>query len=248
MADLAVSPQTHTLSEAERVFDAFVAPSKTFSDVLRSASWWLPCVLVVLTSMIFTVTAIKQVGIERMSDNMIATMPKIQDMIANGKPEEASAIHQRFEKQVTGQFYSSPVLLIVAGFVVAGLLLATANFLFGGSGTYKAMLAVFWYSILPLAVLSLLVSGLLLMGVNVESFRIANPIGTNVGYYLPEGTSPTLVAAASMLDVFSLWVFSLQAIGVSIVARLSLGKALAAVAILWVLYALVRIAPAVFVS
>ena len=248
MADLAMSPQHPSLSQAERVVDTFVSPSKTFTDILRNASWWLPCVLVVLTSMIFSVAAIKKVGIPRMSDNMIATMPKIQDMIANGKPEEAQAIHQRFEKQVSSQFYSGPLVIVVAGFAVAGLFLATANFAFGGQATYKSLLAVFWYSILPLTLLSLLVSGLLAMDVNVESFRVANPIGTNLGYYMPEGTSPALVAVLSMIDLFSIWVFCLQAIGVAAVAKISLGKAVGAVAIWWVLYSLLRIVPAVMFS
>ena len=30
------------LSQVERVVDTFVAPSKTFADILRSTSWWLP--------------------------------------------------------------------------------------------------------------------------------------------------------------------------------------------------------------
>ena len=212
MADVAFAPPSPSLSQAERVIDAFVAPSKTFSDIARNASWWLPCILIVLTSMLFSVAAIKKVGVPRMSDNLIATMPKIQDMIASAKPADAQAIHQRFEKQITGQFYSAPVVLILSGFVVAGLFLATANFAFGGTATYKGMLAVFWYSILPIMLISLLVSLLLAMNVNVESFRVANPLGTNVGYYLPEGTSPTLVAFASMIDVFSVWILCLQAI------------------------------------
>ena len=201
-----------------------------------------------LTSALFSVTAIKKVGIERMSDNMIATMPKIQDMLTTSKPEQAAEIHGRFEKQIAGQFYSSPLVLIVSGFAIAGLLLGTANFAFGGSATYKGMLAVFWYSILPLTMFSLLVSALLAAGINIEGFRVANPLGPHVGYYLPSGTAPVLVAAASMLDLFSVWIFCLQAIGVSMVARITLGKAVGAVAIWWVLYALLKIVPAILVS
>ena len=35
------------LSQVERVVDTFVAPSKTFTDILRSTSWWLPFLLLV---------------------------------------------------------------------------------------------------------------------------------------------------------------------------------------------------------
>ena len=33
---------TPALSQGERVIDTFIAPSKTFTDILRSQSWWLP--------------------------------------------------------------------------------------------------------------------------------------------------------------------------------------------------------------
>ena len=33
------------LSQVERVVDTFVAPTKTFKDILRDSSWWLPYLL-----------------------------------------------------------------------------------------------------------------------------------------------------------------------------------------------------------
>ena len=248
MSETTMALDREPLSQAARVGDTFVAPSKTFKDLLRSGSWWLPCVLVLLMSAIFSVVAIKKVGIARMSDNTIATMPKIQDMLASAKPDEALAIHQRIEKKISGSFYSTPMLMLVAGFAIAGLFLFTANFAFGGSATYKGMLALFWYSVLPLVVLSALVSILLAAGVNVEGFRVSNPIGTNPGYYMPDGSSPVTVALLSFFDIFSVWVFCLQALGTAIVARITLGKAFGAVGIWWVLYCILKIVPALLVS
>ena len=248
MAEMTVALDRKPLSQAERVVDTFVAPSKTFQDLLRSRNWWLPCVLVLVMSAVFSAVAIRKVGIARMSDNTIATMPKIQDMLASAKPDESLAIHQRVEKQISGSFYSTPVLMLVAGFAIAGLFLFTANFAFGGSATYRGMLALFWYSVLPLIVLSALVSILLACGVNVESFRVSNPIGTNPGYYMPDGSSPVTVAILSFFDIFSIWVFCLQALGAAIIARISLGKAFAAVGIWWVLYCILKIVPALLVS
>jgi hypothetical protein len=249
MSDVASAfENSKPLSQPERVVDTFIAPSKTFTDVLRNASWWLPCVLIVLVSAIFSYVAIHKVGVARMSDNLIATMPKIQDILANAKPEDAQAIHTRFESNVKGQFYSAPLVLLVSSFAISGLFLLTANFGFGGRATYKGMLAMFWYSILPLLVASTLICVLLAAGVNTESFRVSNPIGTNPGYYLPEGSSPVMVAALSFLDLFSIWVFCLQTLGTSIVARITLGKAIVAVGIWWVLYLLLKIVPAMMFS
>lgn len=248
MADVALASETKPLSQAERVVDTFVAPSKTFTDILRSRSWWLPCVLMILVSAAFSYTAVKRVGIARMSDNLIATMPKIQDMIANAKPDVAQTIHNKFENNVKSQFYSAPLILIASSFLIAALFLLTANFAFGGRATYTGMLAMFWYSILPLLISSLLIIILLAAGANTESFRVSNPIGTNPGYYLPDGSSPVLVAVLSFIDLFSIWIFCLQAIGTAIVARISLGKAFASVAIWWVLYSLLKIVPAMMFS
>ncbi len=58
-----VGGQGAGLSEVERVVDTFVAPSKTFTDILRSTSWWLPFLLLVVVSFGTTVVVEKQVGL-----------------------------------------------------------------------------------------------------------------------------------------------------------------------------------------
>ena len=107
---------------------------------------------------------------------------------------------------------------------------------------------MYWYSILPLAILSLLVVVLLAAGVNVETFRLTNPVGTNPGYYMPEGASPVLVAVLSFFDIFSVWVFCLQSLGAAVVARISLGEAFIAVGLWWVLYLVLKLLPPLLFS
>lgn len=248
MPDQALAVEGQSLSQVGRVVDTYVAPSKTFTDILRNASWWLPCILLLIFSAAFSYTAIHQVGIARMSENLLATMPKMQDMISNSKPEQAQQIHDRFQKNISSQFYSGPLILIASSFLISLLFMGSANFAFGGKATYKRMLAMFWYSLLPLVISSILISLLLWLGVNTETFRVSNPIGTNPGYYLPDGSSPLLVALLSFIDVFSIWVFCLQTIGTAKVAGLSLGKAAGAVAIWWVLFMLLKLVPVLLFS
>ena len=42
--------ESAALSQMERVVDTFVAPTKTFADIRRNASWWLPFLLSILVS------------------------------------------------------------------------------------------------------------------------------------------------------------------------------------------------------
>ena len=248
MPQTSIASEVQPLSQPARVLDTFVAPGKTFADIHRSASWWLPCVLLLLCTTLFSLTAIHKVGVGRLSENLLSTMPRMQDTIANAKPEDAALIRSRFDKNITSQLYTTPLITLAAAFAIAGCFLLTANFVFGGQATYKGMLAMYWYSVLPLAILSLLVVVLLSAGVNVETFRLTNPVGTNPGYYMPEGTSPVLVAALSFFDIFSVWVFCLQAFGTSVVARITLGKAFLAVGLWWILYLALKIIPPLLFS
>ena len=54
MSEVVVTEGQHIeggLSQVERVVDTFVAPSKTFTDILRSTTWWLPFLLSVLVTL-----------------------------------------------------------------------------------------------------------------------------------------------------------------------------------------------------
>ena len=39
------APEAAPLSQGARIVDTFIAPSKTFTDLRRSAQWWLPFLL-----------------------------------------------------------------------------------------------------------------------------------------------------------------------------------------------------------
>ena len=64
-----------------------------------------------------------------------------------------------------------------------------------------------------------------------EEFNLQNPLMFNVGAYLSPDSPAALRALGSSIDLFSLWIIVLLAIGVSSAARkMSFGKALTAIA------------------
>ena len=74
------------MSQVERVVDTFVAPKKTFKDILRSTSWWLPFLLLVLVTLGTTVVVEKQVGWGRVAENQLHQNPKQEEAMANLTP------------------------------------------------------------------------------------------------------------------------------------------------------------------
>ena len=233
----AVVEQGTGLSEVERVVDVFVAPSKTFTDILRSALWWLPFVVMVLLGLITTVVVDRQVGFARVAENQIHQSPKQEDAFNSLTPEQKTARLQGMAKGYKFSSYASFVFVLI--FVAIGALLywASFNFGLGARTTYGQMFAVWMYASLPRLITGVLAIVLLMAGVNTDSYNLQNPVGTNLAYYMPDA-APWLRTVLSFFDVIGLWVLVLLVIGTAIVAKVQRGKA-AIVVIGWWLFGLI---------
>ena len=64
------------LSQGARIANTFFAPSKTFDDIKRSASWWLPFLLMAVVSCGFAFTVDKKVGWEQVTQNKLRVAKK----------------------------------------------------------------------------------------------------------------------------------------------------------------------------
>ena len=119
------------LSQAERVVDTFVAPSKTFSDIRRSASWWVPWILLAIASVAMVLVVDKKLGMERVVENQMALSPKQAEKLDQLSPEQRAAQIQTIVKVNRAISYAYPVLLLIIVAIMAGVLLGTFNFGFG---------------------------------------------------------------------------------------------------------------------
>jgi Yip1 domain len=247
MSDAAVEQQGAGLSEVERVVDVFVAPSKTFTDILRSASWWLPFVIMVIVTMGVTVVVDKQVGFARVAENQIHQSPKQEEALNNLTPEQRA---QRLQSMSVGYRYTSYASFVfILIFVAIGALLywASFNFGLGARATYGQMFAVWMYASMPRLLTGLLTIVTLMFGGNADAYDMKNPVGTNLAYYLPDA-APWLKAFLSFFDVIGLWVLVLLIIGTAIVAKVPRGKAAMVVVGWWVFGLLVSVGIAVATS
>lgn len=228
------------LSETERVIDTFVAPSKTFTDIRRNQSWWMPFVLLLLVTLGVTYTMGRQVGFERISENQIHLSPKTEDAMSQLTPEQRAsrmAMSSKITKYIS---YASPLLILVFSAIGALVLWASFNFGLGAKTTFGQMFAVWMYASLPRLLAGLLTAATLWFGNNAESFNIKEPVGTNIGYYLPDA-APWLKAALGFVDVIGLWNLALLVIGTAIVARVKIGSAAAVVIGWWLLILLLSV-------
>ncbi len=235
-------PEGPGLSQVERVVDTFVAPTKTFTDILRSSSWWLPYLLGAVLGLLFAYVILNKVGLPTLVDGVVRHNKTLEDSLANATPGDAARIRSRVETQFKFS-YAFPVLGLLFGVICAGGMMATANFAVGGKSKYKQMLAVWFYGTLPLFVFNLLVIISIYAGLSGDSFDIQNPIGTNLGYYLSGTELPHwLIALLSAIDVFAIWSALLLTLGVSIVAGIKRSAAAIVIFGWWFIFILLKVA------
>src|SRR6516164_11333195 len=72
------TPETAPLSQGARILNTFIAPSKTFTDLRRSAAWWAPFLLMAIVSIIFVYTAGQKIGFRKIMENQMQAQPKAQ--------------------------------------------------------------------------------------------------------------------------------------------------------------------------
>ncbi len=234
-------PQTTyaPLSEGQRVVDTFVAPSKTFSDLLRSSAWWGPLVILIVMSIVFSFAVQQKVGWEKVFENNIHQSPKQEERFAQMPPDQVSTAKSVSAKITAGISYAYWVLVLLFTAISALLVWATVNFGFGGKATYGQVYAVSMYAGLVINLKYILATIALFAGLAPDSFLMQNPVGTNIGFYLSSDAPRWLVALTTHIDVFEIWSLVLSVIGIAIVAKVKRGTAAIAVVGWWLLIVLI---------
>lgn len=204
------------LSEGARLSNVFAAPSKTYIDLRRNASWWVPYLLVVAIAYLFAFTIMNKVGLEQLTESGIKQNSRAAQQYEQASPEQKQLMIQRgviFGKAIT---YAQPITILIVMVIFAAVLMATFNFGVGAELTFKQCLAAIAYAGVVGAVKPLLGAITLFAGANTENFNPRNFVGTSLAYYLDQATTAKpLYALAGWVDIITIWQFVVLGIGFS---------------------------------
>lgn len=210
-----IEPGESGLSEPARIINTFFAPSKTFEDIRRNASWWMPLVLSSVFAIAFFVTIDKKVGFDQVA---LATMQK-SPQFQQQPPEQQQQTLKLVAAITKYSGYLAPIFIMIYALVIALVLMATFNFGLQAEVSFSRALAIVMYSWLPGLVSSILGIVSLLVG-NPDTFHLENPVATNAAYFLdPTTTSKFLYGLAQSVDVIGLWIVVLMGIGFAMNAK-----------------------------
>jgi hypothetical protein len=246
MAEEVLAPEVGGLSQVERVVDTFVAPTKTFTDILRSTSWWLPFLLGAMVSYGLMAGIAQKVGWAQLTDNQIQSSPSSQAQLANATPEQGAKIRSMMTASFKYSFAASPVINILSLLVISLVLWPTINFVFAGKSTFGQVFSVMAYAFLPEAIKALIATAVLYIGTSAENFTADNMLGTSPGYYL--SNPGALKVFLTSFDIFTIWAMVLMAIGLAIVGKIKRSSAFIAVFGWWLLIVLIKTGYTAFTS
>ncbi|HEX8799974.1 MAG TPA: YIP1 family protein [Terriglobales bacterium] len=233
----AIPVEGKPLTEVERVVDTFIAPSKTFTDIRRNASWWLPYILIAACWIAMAYVADSKVGFETIVNNQLRLSPKQADRLEQLPPDQRA---EQTKAMVKGNrifwFYIAPVAALLLAVIMAGIYMGTFNFGFGAELKFKQCLAVFMYASLPLIIKTGIAILVFFVG-GGEGFTFQNPVASNLSG-LVDPNSHFLYNVAANVDIFLIWTLILTGIAYSCLTRVKRSTCMAVVFAWWVVFTL----------
>jgi hypothetical protein len=237
-AATAIPTEQKPLTEVERVVDTFVAPTKTFTDIRRSARWIVPWILMSIVGLAMVFTVDKKLTMETAYENQLRQSPKQMDKIDN-LPADQKANALRIGANATRYFsYAAPLLTLIFVGIIAGVLMATFNFGLGAEVKFMQAMAISMYAFLPTIIKTLIATVLVGVGA-AEGFTFQNPVASNLGGLADPTSSHFLYSVLSGIDIFNIWVLILTGIGYSCVTRVKRGTCMGVVFGWWIVVTLI---------
>jgi len=232
------TPETAPLSQAARIINTFIAPSKTFTDLRRSAAWWGPWILISIFSLLFVYAVQRQVTFDQISKNQVAHSSRA-DQFEKLPPDQQARQMALSSKIIGFAMYGSPLLILFYSLISTVVLWATFKVVAAVDTTFGQAYAITLYAGLPGIVGAILGIISLVAGRNPERFDISNPVGTNLAYYLdPETTGKFVRGMASSLDVLTIWTIILIGIGYASTSKVKRSTAITIVAVWYLVFKL----------
>ncbi len=229
------------LSEAQRIVLLFTAPSTTFAALQQKASWVKPFLVICALSLLFIGVIDKKIGFTTITHNMMQSRPKELARIANLPPEAQQQAWDFAEKITKISSYATPVFILLIASIVS-LVLWLVFLVMRAQLTFGKMFSIFMYSSLPVGIVkTVLLLILVFAGRGAENFRLDNPIGSNLGFFLNLSETPKFIySLASSIDLFTIWTAILIGIGVACLTKVRRSTAIATVLSCWLIWAVIQ--------
>jgi len=231
-----------------RITGVFFSPAKTFEAIAQKPGWdWLaPVVLVMVALFIAESAMVPKIDV----DDAVKTQMKFVDKMAKGNLTDAKRAEIEQQTRTSIEKGKSPVrralncLFIFIPVLLAPAIYHGAAAAFGTKTKYLKVLSGYAYTQV-IGVIPLLLSAVVAWPrdkLDATDVQFGRVLKSNVGAFLDfDTTSKALLAVASSIDVFDIWMFFVGSIALSKTTRFSPSAARWVVGGVWLAYILVKV-------
>jgi Yip1 domain len=204
----ASEPQA-AISPIGRIFGVLFSPQTTFEDIARKPSWLLPVVISTILGIAATVTLNQRMDWRDYISQQIEKNPQAANLSAEQKERQIEVS----TKITSAIVYAVGVLgSTLFALVVAAAMMLAYNLLTGAGASFGQSFAISAHTL----VVSLVSTPVLLLVLFLRpkgTIDPENPVATNLAAFLPEETPKWLMVLGKSLDIFTIWMLILLAIG-----------------------------------
>lgn len=229
-----------SLSPIARIFGVLFSPGKTFEDIVRKPSWVAPILLSTVLSIIAVVALNQRVNWRDFIIQQIEKSSQSAQMSADQKQQRAE-VGAKFTVAIV---YAAGVLVPICFALLVGLVMMGAYNLMAGAG---ARFATSFAIVAHAGMVGIVSTPIFLLVLFLKPYGTIdpdNPVVTNLGALLPEESARWLVVLCKSLDIFTIWILILIAIGFAAVnpRKLKGAKPYTIAFSVWAVFVLIRVA------
>jgi hypothetical protein len=220
---------------AGRLLRVFTEPAAVFRELAATPTWVLPLAVLIVLSFAVQLVVASRLDLEGTIRQSLAERSQSGQQLSD---EQVDRMVEMGSK--TGGFmkWLTPTAVAVVFVIIAGVYFLGLKAV-GSSADFKPVFATVLHAAVPAVVLSSAVTVLVaLQRATFTGQELEAMVKSSVGAFLPDGAPKPLVAFAGVIDLFNIWQWVLLAIGLPIVAKVTRGKVIGILAVVWGVWAL----------
>jgi hypothetical protein len=206
---LPVAQPQASISPVGRVIGVLFSPRKTFEDIARKPSWVLPVLISTILGIMSVVVLNQRVNWREYIAQQIEKNPRAAQL----SPEQKQQQTEISTKITVNIVYLAGVVgSVLLALIVAGVMMLAYNLLAGTGAKFPQSLGIASHALM-VGIISTPLFLLVLFLKPPGTVDPDNPVATNLAAFLREESAKWLVVLCKSIDIFTIWMLILIAIG-----------------------------------
>ncbi|MGD0403311.1 MAG: YIP1 family protein [Candidatus Acidiferrales bacterium] len=232
-----------SVSSIGRIFGAIFSPKLTFESIAQRPTWILPLVLISILSIVTIFVFSQRVGWRSFMIRQDQQNSRLQKQMDQMTPEQREKMLDQQTKiaPIFGYVFGVLGIFIVA-VIIAAVLMVAFNMMIGGGIGFKTSLGIVTHSWVP-GIIGGLLGILVLFLKDPSTIDLQHLVAANAGAFLSDDAPKWQEALLGSFDLFTFWNMILMGIGYSAInpKKISFGKALGTVVVVWAIYVVCKV-------